>query len=115
MTTSGNITTFLLVGCLLAGVLGGMGFVAEYLSGDWQRVRDCSETYWTCGATIGGMPRSGGSQLVPHERMARSCHEYEAWERSVRRAQFDCSMSRYVVAGSCRTVEVECELPNQLY
>ena len=89
--------------------------MSEYLAGDWQRVQDCEESYWTCQATVGGMPRSGGSVLVGHDRLARACREYEAWERSVRRASFDCSMSRAVVGGSCRTMEVECELPDKLY
>ena len=115
MTTSGNITSILLGGTLILGLLGGMAEVSEYRLGDWRRVEDCSQTYWTCVATIGGMPRSGGSQLVSYDRLARSCREFGAWERSVRRAQFDCSMSRHVIAGTCRTVDVECELPGQLY
>lgn len=115
MNQRGNIVGFLVIGAVLAVALGAMAGVSEYLAGDWQRVQDCSESYWTCNATVGGMPRTGGSQLVPHDRIARSCREFEAWERSVRRASFDCSMSRQVVGGSCRMVEVDCELPDKLY
>ncbi len=115
VSASGNVAPLLLVGGLVLGLLGGMAAVSEYLAGDWQRVEDCSESYWTCHATVGGMPRTGGSTLIGNERLARACREYEAWERSVRRASFDCSMSRQIVSGSCRTMDVECELPDQLY
>lgn len=111
----GNRLAVVAVVLVFAGLLAGMGAVSNYLAGDWRNVQDCSETYWTCFATVGGLPRSGGSLLVPSERLARSCREYEAWESSVRRASFDCSMSRSVVGGTCRIMEVECELPGQLY
>ena len=110
-----NLIGFLIVAVVLGGVLGGMAYMSDRLAGDWHRVEDCAESYWTCTAVVGGLPRTGGSNLIKHDRLARSCRENGAWERSVRRASFDCSMSRRVTGGTCRVVEVECELPDKLY
>jgi len=115
VSSSANILPLVLVGGLVLGSLGAMAAVSEYMAGDWPRVKDCSQSYWTCEARVGGMPRTGGSVLIEAERLARACREFEAWERSVRRASFDCSMTRSVVGGSCRVVEVECELPDKMY
>ena len=115
LKTRPNFVGFLIVGSVLGVALGAMAGASEYLAGDWQRIKDCTETYWTCTATVGGLPRNGGNELVPNDRLARSCREFEAWERSLRRARFDCSMSHVVTPGTCRMVEVNCELPGKLY
>lgn len=115
MAGRGNIIGFLLLGGLLAGAGIGMTAVSNWLAGDWRKVADCKETYWTCDATVAGAPRTGGNELIGFSRIARSCHEYEAWETAVRRASFDCSMGRDVVGRTCKLHEAACELPEKLY
>lgn len=115
MAGRGNIIGIALLGSILLGAGIGMTAVSNWLAGDWRKVQDCEATYWTCEATVAGAPRTGGNELVGFTRIARSCHEYQAWETAVRRASFDCSMGRDVVGQTCKLHEAECLLPTQLY
>jgi len=111
----GKFLGFVLMGSLLLGGGIGMTAVSNWLAGDWRKVQDCEATYWTCDAVVAGAPRTGGNELVGFSRLARSCHEYAAWETAVRRASFDCSMGRDVVGSTCKLQEADCRLPTQHY
>ena len=104
---------------VLAGVLAAAGIgltsFSGWLAGDWRKVSECSSTYWTCEAIVGGANEEGGGQPAAFTRLARSCREFDAWEVAVRRASFDCTMERDIVPASCKLVEATCALPDRLH
>ncbi len=99
---------------IAVGVAGfGVQRIQQYLAGDWGEVAECRETFWTCESKVGGKARSARPEPVAFTASAKACDEYRAYETSLRRASFECSMSRAVVGGSCREIETDCSLPNR--
>lgn len=104
------------VGMALLAVAGvGLPALQRYLGGDWAEIADCRETFWTCRTEASGRPRVVRTEPALFSAEARSCAEYRAYEVSVRRAIFDCSMDRSIVGGTCREVDTKCALPDRAY
>ncbi len=110
-----DILLFVFLGALIAGVGVGVSKVQAYLNGDWAEVADCRATYWTCTAEVVGKSRIPRTEPVKFDAEAKACGEYRAYETALRRATFECSMSRSVLGGSCREAETKCELPEKAY
>lgn len=110
-----DLTIFAGLAVLIA--VGGftMQTVQDYLNGDWGEVQECRETYWTCEAEVAGKSKIPRTRPVTFKADAKACDEYRSYEVSLRRATFDCAMSRGVVGGTCREVETRCELPKKRY
>jgi len=103
----------------LAVIVAVAGFtmqaVQDYLNGDWAEVSDCRQTYWTCEAQVAGKSKIPRTTPVVFSADAKACDEYRSYETSLRRATFDCAMSRGVVGGTCRELETNCALPKKRY
>lgn len=110
-----DMLLLLFLGAIIAGVGVSVQRVQAYLNGDWAEVADCRETYWTCTAEVIGKSRIPRTEPVGFDASAKACGEYRAYETALRRATFECSMSRLVIGGSCRELETACELPEKAY
>ncbi len=104
-------------GLALIATAGGLGMssLQDYLRGDWQEVRDCRDTYWTCDVEWHGVSRTPSNRPVAFSGTAKRCDEYRAYLVAAERAKFDCAMSRRVAGGSCAEAEYECTLPDTAY
>jgi hypothetical protein len=102
-------------GLVVIGVAFGIQRVQDYLNGDWAEVADCRATFWTCEAEVGGKSRIPRTEPVVFAARAKACGEYRAYETALRRATFECSMSRSVLGGSCKEIETKCALPDKAY
>ena len=110
-----DMLLFLFLGVIIAGVGVGVQKVQAYLNGDWAEVADCRETYWNCTAEVVGKSKIPRTEPASFKAEAKACGEFRAYETSLRRATFECSMSGTVLGGSCRELETVCELPEKAY